>query len=65
MHTLTEHPIDAGTKQTAFAFLDRAAKAFPVKGAVLSQFSAVMPSKLTRVAGSIVGRQSENQNRDA
>jgi predicted nucleotidyltransferase len=35
MHTLTEHPIDPGTQQTAFAFLDRAAKAFPVKGAIL------------------------------
>lgn len=35
MHTLAEHHIDADTKQTAFAFLERAAKAFPVKGAVL------------------------------
>jgi predicted nucleotidyltransferase len=35
MHTLTEHPIDSATRKTAFAFLDKAAKAFTVKGAIL------------------------------
>lgn len=35
MYILTEHPIDASTKRTAFAFLDRVTKEFSVKGAIL------------------------------
>lgn len=35
MHTLAEHPIDAGTERTAFVFLKRIAQAYPVSGAIL------------------------------
>ena len=35
MHTLAEHPVDADTTRTAFAFLNRASETFAVKGAIL------------------------------
>ena len=62
MRTLTEHPIDTATKQTAFAFLDRAAEAFTVKGAILFGSRAkgeFRPDSGTDIAVVLPGRRGE------